>query len=150
MAKIEIGDVFELNTKKGKAYFQCVNKDKLRCDTIKVFNKIYTERQIINKAVEIEDYYFIGFALSAALNKNLVEKVGNISLGNFELPKYMRSKLVIGGKFLGWHIIDVKTLKRQLVETLSSEQKKLSPWGIWNDTLLKERLEKGWNLDNWD
>ncbi|NYE07484.1 hypothetical protein F4694_004295 [Bacillus niacini] len=25
-----------------------------------------------------------------------------------------------------------------------NEQKQLSPWGTWNDTLLKERLDEGW------
>ena len=151
MAKIELGDIFEINTAKGKAYFQCVKIDKLNCDTIKVFNQLYDERpSSITSLLHVPDYYFIGFALGAALKRKLVEKIGNIPLPtNFESPKYMRSKHVVRGQFLGWHIVDTKTLKRQFVERLSSEQKQLSQWGTWNDTLLKERLESGWNLENW-
>lgn len=151
MAKIELGDIFEIGTNKGKAYFQCVNIDKLNCDTIKVFNKLYSE--IPTSVVDVtkeQDYYFVGFALSTAYKRKLVEKVGNVPLpSDFELSKYMRSKHVIKGEFLGWDIINVVTLKRHFVEKLTTEQKRLSPWGIWNDTFLKEMLERGWNLENW-
>ena len=58
-------------------------------------------------------------------------------------------KNVVRKEFLGWHIVDVSTLKRQFVEKLSQEQKQLSPIGIYNDTSLKEMLERGWNLENW-
>jgi len=50
---------------------------------------------------------------------------------------------------LGWHIIDTETWQRQLVKTLTPEQKQLSPWGIWNDTLLIENLVDDWELEKW-
>jgi len=151
MTKIELGDVFEINTNKGKAYFQCVKIDRSKWDIIKVFNQLYDERpSSIENVVKVPDSYLVGFALIAAYKRKLVEKVGNIALPkNFQLPKYMRNEHIIGREFLGWHIIDTNTWKRQLVKELSLEQKQLSPWGIWNDTLLKERLESGWNLENW-
>lgn len=151
MAKIKLGDIFEIDTLKGKAYFQCVKIDKLRGDMIRVFNKLYKEQpNPIESTINVKDSYFIGFALSAANHKKLVKKVWNVPLeDDFELPKYMRDKHVIKGQFLGWHIIDTNTLKRVLVQQLSSDQSDLSPWGIWNDTLLKERLESGWSLENW-
>lgn len=49
----------------------------------------------------------------------------------------------------GWYIVDTATWKRTKVKELTPEQQSLSPWGIWNDTLLVERIEKGWSLDNW-
>jgi hypothetical protein len=151
MANIELGDVFEIKTGKGMAYFQCVKIDKIKGDLINVFNKFYDQRpQPISKVVDVGDHYFVGFALAAAHKRRLVEKVANVPLpNNFELPVYMRDKHVVRGEFLGWHIIDVKTLKRQFVEELSPEQKQLSPIGIYNDTLLKEMLERGWSLKNW-
>jgi len=151
MSKIELGDIFEIDTRKGKAYFQCVRIDKIKLDLIKVFNKIYQKRpESIESVITVKDNYFIGFALSTAYRRKLVEKVGNVTLPiDFDLPKYMRSKHVIRGQFLGWHIIDTNTLKRELVEKLSIDQQHLSPWGIWNDTLLKESLESGWSLENW-
>jgi hypothetical protein len=150
MAKVELGDIFEINTRKGKSYFQCVKIDKLRWHIIKVFNQLFDETPSLETIVNVHDCYFIGFALDVAFKRKLVERVGNIPLlPNFELPKYMRDKHVVGGQFLGWHIIDTTTWKRQFVEKLSAEQRRLSPWGIWNDTLLKEKLESGWGLSNW-
>jgi hypothetical protein len=151
MSKIELGDIFEINTNQGKAYFQYVKIDKVKSDLINVFNKLYDERPpSIDKVINVKDHYFIGFALSAAYKRKLVEKVGSIPLrDDFELPVYMRDKHVIKGEFLGWHIVDVNTLKRQFVEKLSPEQMQLSPIGACNDTLLKEMLERGWNLENW-
>jgi len=151
MSKIELGDIFEINTNKGKAYFQCVKIDKVRGELINVFNKLYNERPLsIDNVMNVKDHYFIGFPLSAGYNRKLIEKVGSIPLPDyFELPKYMRDKHVIKGELLGWHIVDVGTLRRQFVEKLSPEQKQLSPIGVYNDTLLKEMLERGWNLENW-
>jgi hypothetical protein len=151
MSKIALGDIFEIDTRKGKAYFQCVKIDKVRGDLINVFNKLYDEAPtVIEKAINVEDHYFVGFPLSDAYKRKLVEKVGNIPLPNdFELPAYMRDKHVIKGELLGWHIRDVNTLKRRFVEKLSPQQKKLSPVGIYNDTLLKEMLEQGWSFENW-
>lgn len=151
MSKIELGDIFEMSTKRGKAYFQCVKIDKFKGDLIKVFNKLYDERPLsIESITKVTDSYFIGFTISAAYKRKLVEKVGNVTLPkDFELPKYMRDKHVIRGEFLGWHIVDTNSLKRQFVERLSPEQKQLSPIGICNDTMLKEMLERGWNLENW-
>jgi hypothetical protein len=152
MAKIELGDIFELDTAKGRAYFQCVKIDKLKWDTLKVFNKLYDERPLSTESIiKVGDHYFIGFALSAAFKRKLVVKIGNIPLSNdFELPQYRRIKHIVREEVLGWFIVDITTWKRQFVEVLSLEQKKLSPWGVWNDTLLKEKLESGWNLESWD
>lgn len=147
MAKVELGDIFEINTNKGNAYFQCVKIDKLKWDIIKVFNQLFDERPSLNIIVDIHDSYFVGFALGAAFKRKLVEKIGNVPLEpDSKLPEYMRSNHAVRGQHLGWHIIDTATWKRQLVEKPSEEQMRLSPWGIWNDTLLKEKLESGWNL----
>ncbi|WP_156350813.1 hypothetical protein [Psychrobacillus sp. FJAT-21963] len=56
---------------------------------------------------------------------------------------------MVNGELICWHIIDYDTWKRETVERMTEEQKQLSPWGIWNDTLLKQRLAEGWTLDRW-
>jgi hypothetical protein len=40
-------------------------------------------------------------------------------------------------------------LKRELKKVLDEKDLKLSPHGIWNDTLIIERLEENWRLENW-
>ena len=151
MARVKLGDIFELETKKGKAYFQCVHIDKLEGELIKVLNKTYTERpEEITSVLKVDDQYFVGFPLKFALKQKLVECVGNQPLEKgFEKPRYMRSKHMIGKEFKGWYIIDTITEKREFVEQLTEEQRKLSPFGLVNDTYLKERIEEGWNLQNW-
>jgi hypothetical protein len=62
----------------------------------------------------------------------------------------MRIEHMVRGEFLGWHIVNTATWHNTLVKNLSSEEKKLSPWGIWNDTLLIERLTNDWSLENWE
>lgn len=150
--KIEIGDVFELNTKNGKfIYLQCVNipQDKLNeIELIKVYYEIYSNKQTDLISVTQKGHFFIRFPLSHALKKKIINKVGNLNLPiNFKIPIYFRTENPFGK---GWQIINSSTLKRENVMQLSEEQKKLSPFGFMNDTLIIELLEKGWNLDNWD
>ena len=61
----------------------------------------------------------------------------------------MRTKHIVRGEFLGWHLVDTETWERKRVKSLSSEQIKLSPWGIWSAPLLIENLVNDWRLENW-
>lgn len=151
MVKFELGDIFEIETSKGKGYFQCVHSDELRGELIKVFNHLF-----LNKPENIEnilfdyDFYYLGFPLESAYRKKIVQKVGYMSLPkNFKIPKYMRSKYVVKGEFIGWHIINTQTLKRKLVSDLTEDQRQLSEYGIANDTFLINRLEEGWTPKKW-
>lgn len=75
--------------------------------------------------------------------------MGHYPPSGFDKPRFMRTEHSVRGEFLGWHIVDTETWQRQLVQTLTKEQKALSPWGIWNDTLLIENLVKDWRLEDW-
>jgi hypothetical protein len=89
------------------------------------------------------------FPLSAAKKRKIVEPVGHYTIDSFEKPRYMRTEHIIGSKFWGRDIVNTETWQRQLVKKLTPKQKQLSPWGIWNDTLLIERLNEDWNLEKW-
>lgn len=150
MARIKVGDIFELNTPKGKAYLHYVHKDSVTGELIRVLQGLYSERPAnLDKLAASEERYIISFPLTAATKQNIVERVGNYSTSNFSKPKLMRTEHNIRGEFLGWHLVDTETWQRQLVKTLSPEQKKLSPWGLWNDTLLIENLVSDWSLEKW-
>lgn len=56
---------------------------------------------------------------------------------------------MVRGEFLGWYIVDTKTLKRELKQQLNAEDLKLPFHGHPNDTLLREYLESNWRLENW-
>jgi hypothetical protein len=149
--KIEIGDVFELQTKKGnKIYFQCVQipeDTRNEVELIKVFYNLYSETPSEIASIVQGEYFFNRFPLKIALRRKIVTKVGNSALPeNFETPFQYRT---INLKGDAWQIVDAKTWNRETVIELSEEQKKISPWGGMNDTLIIELLEKGWRLENW-
>lgn len=150
MKKIKLGDVFEIITPKGKAYLHYIFKDPvMKVELLRVLPGLYAEKpKDIDRLIATNERYMIFFPLTAANKKGIVQVVGYYPPDNFGKPKYMRSEHNIRGEAMGWHIVDTDTLKRELVETLSPEQKKLSEWGIWNDTLLIERLIEGWALEH--
>jgi len=150
MARIKIGDIFEINTPKGKAYLHYVYKDKVTGELIRVLQGLYGERPVnIPELATSNERYIVSFPIAAATKQGIVEVVGHYSMVGFEKPKLMRTEHNVRGKFLGWHLVDTETWQRKLVSTLSPEQKKLSPWGVWNDTLLIENLMNNWSLENW-
>jgi hypothetical protein len=150
--KAKIGDVFEIPTRKGKGYFQYVFENKSVGQLIRVLPGLYPERpEDINGIVVLPERYFIHFPLNGALNRKIIISLGNFPLPcDFKLPIKFRSKFIDKDRnLISWHIVDYKTWKREKVMVLTEEQKQLSEWGIWNDTLLIENLEHGWTLANW-
>lgn len=149
--KISLGDIFKIKTKKGNAYFQYVKEpvDSSEVEKIKVFYSFYSEGFSSYSELLKEDFFYIGFPLKAAVKKNLVEKVFNIDLPNgYKFPTLFRCENFLGE---GWNIVNIETddYIEVGVTKLNKEQLQLSPDEVWNDTLLKENLERGWRLDNW-
>jgi hypothetical protein len=150
MTKIKLGDIFEINTPKGKAYLHYIYKDDTIGELIRVLPGLFPDRPLsFEDIVCCEERFLIFFPLSIACKRKIVEYVGFYPADNFKKPEFMRSKHIIKGDFLVWHSLFTLTWKRQLVIKLTSNQKKLSPWRIWNDTLLIENLIENWSLENW-
>lgn len=75
--------------------------------------------------------FFIQFPLKYALKKKFITKIGNYYIPqSLKVPQYYRSKHIIRGEFIGWHIVDSKTYERELVKELTDEQIKII--SIWN------------------
>lgn len=150
MAKTKLGDIFEIETPKGKAYLHYIFKSKSGIDLIRVLQGLYQERPVnFDDLVKSKERYMISFPpLSIACKRKILEQVGHYPADGFKKPKYMRTVHLIPGVD-AWDIVDTDTLKRQVVKKLTPEQMKLSPWGIWNDTLLIERLVNDWKLEDW-
>jgi hypothetical protein len=98
MFRIGLGDIFEINTNEGKAYFQYVKIDKIRGDLINVFNKLYDSRPShIEIVTNVKDHYYVRFSLITAYKRKLIEKVGYIPLPvSLELPHCYRKALPCG------------------------------------------------------
>lgn len=148
--KIETGDIFQLKTGKGYIYLQCVlvpENRRQHVELIRVYYDVHPTPISIIPLIQESSYFYIRFTLHAAYNRKIVEKTGNLPLEpGFQPPRYFRTQNIFGE---GWQIVDSVTWKRQSFKELTDEQKKLSPWGGWNDTLIKERLDGGWRLENW-
>jgi hypothetical protein len=151
MMRLKLGDIFELPVRNGLAYLQYVYRDSSLGELICVLPGIYENSQIkFNDIVIQEGGFLVFFPLSAATKSGIVAKIGNYSdTSAFTKPSFMRDPIVENGSITGWHIVNTDTWERTLVTSLSAQQKLLSPWGIWNDTLLREKIDEGWSLDNW-
>lgn len=150
MAKIKEGDIFEIETPEGRGYLHYIHKDSTIGELVRVLPGLYAERPSdVSSLAALKERYMIFFPLSAAYKRKIVERIGSYPADNFSMPKYMRDDHNVRGEFLGWHIIDTSTWHRQLVTALTPEQKKLSPWGVWNDTLLVKNLINDWSLEKW-
>jgi hypothetical protein len=148
--KIQSGDVFAISTTKGFGFFQHIQKDRFGIELIRVLEVMKEVNEITQAEVDLPERYIIQFVLGAALRRKLVCRTGLYTIpSSFKIPTEAREKHIINGEFLGWFIVDRKSLQRKLKRKLNSSEIKLSPHGIPNDTLIKEWLETDWRLSNW-
>jgi hypothetical protein len=150
MARISIGDVFELPTAKGKAYLHYVHKMKNGLEMVRVLKGLHQDPPAsFDELVAEPEQFVVGFPLNAAFNRKIVHRVASGQIVEFSPPEFMRTKHKVPGEFDGWQIVNTSTMARKTVKSLSESERSLSPSGIWNDTLLIERLESGWTLEEW-
>lgn len=150
MKKIQLGDIFEIQTSKGFGYIHYIYEDKSSGSLVRVLSGVYASKPTnLDDIAQRPEQFMIFFPLVAARNRKIVTLVGHHDIDAFPKPAFMRSEHNIRGQRLGWHIINTDTWQRKLVAELTEEYRKLSPWGIWNDTLLIERLDSNWKLSEW-
>ncbi len=148
--KIQKGEVFAIHTKIGFGFLQFIEPDKLGVKIIRVLEPIKHVNEISQEEIDLPERYTVHFVVKAALRRKLIQRAGLFKIpSTYILPVKAREMHNVRGKFLGWFIIDKKTLIRELKQELSTEDLKLSPHGHPNDTLLKEWLENNWRLENW-
>jgi hypothetical protein len=148
--KIEAGDVFSIKTSIGFGFLQYVETDILKIEYVRVLTSINKEEVIIQKEVDLKERWCISFPLKEAIRKNKVSKIGSYKIPiDYITFDYARSQHIVRGEHLGWHIVNRKSLKRELKNTLEKEDLKLSPHGVFNDVLIIEYLEKDWKIEDW-
>lgn len=146
MSKPEIGDIVVVETRNGLAYAQYTHKKPMYGALIRIFDKIYQEApadlsEVLNQPVR----FSIFFPLTAALSKGICKVVANeqvpTSLKEFPvfragIPNPTTKKVDDWWLWNGDQ--EVKVGK------LTQDQLKLPIRGVWNDTLLVDRIESGW------
>lgn len=144
--KAKPGDICEIKTSKGLAYFQCMRDDKRWGMMIRVLSGTFDERPSDLAAIALQPEQFITFfPLSFALKKKLVTLVGPAPLPPEaqEMPKFRgRGAIDRNGRVLNWYLIDGD---REIpIKELTPELRKLSIQAVVNDTALIEMIEDGW------
>ncbi|OZG70205.1 hypothetical protein BTA51_27455 [Hahella sp. CCB-MM4] len=145
MARIKIGDLVEIKTSSGLTYAQYTHKQPRYGALLRIFDKSYKNRPsplegVLNDSVRFSTF----FPLTAAINRGIFEIVGNFSVKE-ELkpfPLFRAGAVGTSGKVATWWLWDGE--KEERIGKLSDKQKYLPIRGVWNDTLLIERIESGW------
>lgn len=152
MARVRIGDIIEIPTRIGLFYAQYTHDDPDYGELIQVTKNSFGKRprnleEILDKRIGI----IIFFPLNAAVHRKIFDVIGNLPIPShrsrfpvFRCPGGTDKE----GNVKQWKFWDGRHLWPEIWLTqLTDKQKKLPIEGVWNDTLLIERLEEGWTPD---
>ena len=144
--RVKIGDIVEIDTPKGYAYAQFTHKHPQYGALIQVVKGIYKKKpDNISELLSNELQFITFFPLGAAVNKEIVNIVGNLPLPekSKRFPLFRAGTPTKNGKVEIWWLWD--GVEEWKVGELSEEQKNLPLRGIINDTLLIERICNEWS-----
>ena len=149
-----IGDVIEIPTPKGLAYAQFTHKHETPPRygaLLRVLPGLFTQRpEDFSALVSQRPEFMTFFPLGAACNRAIVHVVASepIPAHSSSFPIFRNSHRDRTGKRTGpWFLWDGEREWR--VEHLSDDQlREYPPLGVWNDTLLIERILAGWRHEH--
>ena len=147
--RIQIGDIIEIPTKTGFAYAQYTHQHPTHGGLIRVFEPLFQRRptdftELTRGPVRISTF----LPVRAAINRGVFDVVAHE-----EVAKHNRSfPLFRAG------IADPQTKKVSIwwfwdgerewkVGQITPEQRRMPLRGVWNATLLVERIEGGWRSE---
>jgi len=146
MAKLKIGDIVEIPTEKGISYAQYTHTHKMYGALLRVLPGFFTERpDSWSKLVSSVEKFVIFFPLKAAVNQKIFSIVANHSVPDASkaFPTFRAGVVNPETNKVGvWWLWDGE--KEWRIDNLSKAQRKLPIRGVWNDTLLIERIVSGW------
>lgn len=139
----------EVPTKKGFTYCQITHKHAHYGSLIRVLAPFYIARPIdFTRVVTQDESFKLFFPVGACVSRKIFEIVANESVPA-EASVFPIFKCGIADpttkKVETWWLWDGEREWR--VGTLSEEQSKYPLRGIWNDTLLIQRIEEGWRSE---
>ena len=143
---MQSGDVIEVPTARGLAYVQYTHKKPAWGVLIRVLPGFYVTRPSdFERVVAQKERFFVFFPLQQAVSRGIFKVVAHASV-----PKDAQSFPVLRGdgftdregRVHNWWIWDGQREWR--VDSLTDEQRRLSPREVWNDTLLIQRIEEEW------
>lgn len=155
MKRPKIGDIIEIPTRSGFAYAQFTHKHNLYGALLRVYNTIYQTKQALDAIQSVvsvrEPDFSVFFPLGAAVHRGIVSIVGNAPIPEKHKPFPLFRDGIANPetkKVEIWWLWDGE--KEWPVGEISDEQRRLPIRGVWNDTLLVERIESGWTPETDD
>lgn len=142
---VKVGDVFEIETAKGRAYFQYFGKAPVMGALIRVLPGTYDADPELSKLVEEKTNFWVFFPVSASLKQGVIKKKGN-----FPLPVHSKEMPVFRSGIINQETKRVNTwwfwdgTQEWMVGSITDEQRKMPIKAAWNDTMLIKRIEDGW------
>jgi hypothetical protein len=149
--KSTIGDVYEIRTPLGFAYFQFTHKKPTYGSPIRVLPNVFEERPTdFDTIVRGDERFVIFFPVGAALSRGIITLVGNfeipLSARRFPLFKDGGGRDPATKQLRSWWLWDGDREWR--VPELTPEQKRLPvPWVV-NDTMLINQIVSGWSPED--
>ncbi|MGS0648288.1 hypothetical protein ACU81Q_11720 [Komagataeibacter melomenusus] len=148
---VKIGDVFYINTKKGRAYLQYIRKIPRFSYMIRVFSGFYPDEgeQDVTEIVKSPVAFIIFFLVYAADRRRVIHKCGYVPLDEkarempvfrYGIPDFRTKKVPV------WCFWDGE--KEWPVENITDEQRKSPMKIIVNDIALIDKIERGWTPEN--
>jgi hypothetical protein len=148
--RVRIGDIVEIPTAKGFAYAQLSHNHARYGALLRVLPGLF--KSAPNNFPDLarkSENFVIFFPLQAAVNRTIFRIVANSPVPEFAKSFPLFRTGVVDprtGKVKVWWLWDGE--KEWKVGEITPDQRKLPLRGIWNDTLLIERIEAGWTPEN--
>jgi hypothetical protein len=146
MSRPKIGDVMEIPTTKGLAYAQYTHQHTQFGGLIRVFDAIFESRpRDFSELVQGPVRFSTFFPVVAAIKRQIFKIVAHekVAHHNQAFPVFrdgledpQTKKVAV------WWFWDGQ--KEWRVGELTPQQRKMPLRGVWNDTMLISRIEKGW------
>jgi hypothetical protein len=148
--RVQLGDIIEIPTTKGLAYAQYTHQHPTHGGLIRVFDALFASRpSSFMELVAGPVRFSTCFPVRAAINRGIFQVVQheNIAPHNLAFPIFRGGNADPKTKKVAvWWFWDGE--KEWKVGAITPEQRQMPIIGVWNDTLLVERIESGWTPSN--
>lgn len=146
VASLKIGDVVEVKTSRGFSYLHYTHKHRQYGALLRAFAGFHDTRpSALPELMARPAAFQCFFPLRAALDQGIVSVVGNVELSASEknFPTFRAGVMNPATRKVDvWWLWNGQ--EEWKVGDLTAEQRRLSIRGVWNDTLLRDRLESEW------
>lgn len=145
MKKLQIGDVFELETPKGLAYLQYTHDTKSDGALVRVLRGTYPTRPPIAPIVKEREQFFAFVPIAASVRQSLIRAVAHYPVPEHarKFPLFKSCAFAGLGRPQRWDLWDGERVT-DVPGRLTHEQRALPIREVVTPSLLADRIAEGW------